>query len=164
MHTHAGDFPKFGRVLLAALLLFFPPSLVRALAQPSLDWAIVDGIGGISANGELAIAATISPEDTTPMSAGNVAVQSLFEPWPAYFTSWPFVPPALRIALATNQVVIRWSAAYPGQQLECAPALLNSGTVWTNVPAAPVNEDGQWTVTLPATGAPRFYRLRLFSD
>jgi len=157
------DTSVFIAACFTALGLALSP-IAHAQPQPKIDWSLVDGIGGISAHGELAIAATISPEDTTQLSMGNVVVQSLFEPWPAYFTSTPFVPPTLQIALATNQVVIRWSVAYVEVQLECAPALLNPGTLWTNVPAAPVNENGQWTVTLPASGTPRFYRLRLFSN
>lgn len=129
-------------------------------AQPSLDWFLIDGIGGVSMDGAVAIVATISPEDSGFMANGTVSFHSVFQPWPGFIFQPPLVQPGLQISFATNHVVIRWPAFFSGYQLECAPALESAGTNWTAVAQPPVTEGAELHLALPANGPARFYRLR----
>lgn len=141
-----------------------PVSCLLALAglahgQPALDWSLIDGIGGVSATGGIAIVATISADDAVFMANGTVSLHSVFQPWP-YFFYQPPARPALQVSLATNHVVLRWPALFSSYQLECASMLEAQGTNWTNVAQPPVTVGNEWQVALPATNLPRFYRLR----
>jgi hypothetical protein len=143
---------------LPALALALVPIITHAQSQPTLDWSLVDGIAGVSQNGEVAVVGTISPEDSGFMANGTVSFHSVFQPWPGS----PGVNPlALQISHATSHITIRWSVLYPSNQIESASSLLGPTTTWTNVAPLPVSENGQWHLVLPADDSPRFFRLRL---
>ena len=137
------------------------PLIAHAQSQPTLDWSLVDGIGGVSMNGDIAVVGTLSPEDSGFMANGTVSFHSVFQPWPGFIYTPPPSTPSLEISLTTNHVLIRWPAFFSAYQLECAPTLLAQGTNWTNVGQTPVTEGEELHVTLPPNGTSRFYRLRL---
>lgn len=148
--------------LFQAFGLALSPVFSQAQTHLSLDWSLVDGVGGISAYGDLAVVGTISPEDSGLLASGPFSIHSVFDPWPGNFT--PFMPPTLRISLATNDVIIRWSDRYPRLQLEQTTTLNEPATNWTDVSETAVLSSFEWHVTVPATNRSRFFRLRLFSD
>lgn len=70
--------------------------------------------------------------------------------------------PLPRLAIAPgagNTVVLSWPDAFPGYTLESRDTVGTPGG-WTVVGTPPVLAGGQYTVTVPAGGASRFYRLR----
>ena len=156
MHTRS-----FIAACLPALGIALSPIIAHAQSQPTLDWSLVDGIGGVSVNGDVAVVGTISPEDSGFMAHGTVSFHSVFQPWPGFIYQPPLVSPTLQISLATNHVVIRWPAFFSAYQLECAPTLASAGTNWTAVAQPPVTEGAELHLTLPANTPSRFYRLRL---
>ena len=151
--------PHFIRCLALAGLLSL--GSLPGHAQPALDWSLVDGIGGVSANGGVAILGTVSAEDANFGSAGGVSIHSVFQPAQIFFPIYHPPPrPVLQITHATNHVVIRWSAFFPSNYLESATHLLGASTTWTNVTTLPVAETNQWQLVLPVDQSTRFFRLR----
>lgn len=73
--------------------------------------------------------------------------------WSLTITTTPVV---LSIAQKQTNSILSWTNAAAGYTLQASPAL--SGT-WTNVNIAPVDVNGFFTVTNPATASRLFYRL-----
>lgn len=70
----------------------------------------------------------------------------------------PVVSPVLTVALSGPQVVLSWPQIATTYHLETTTNLLPQAT-WTAVTNVPVPLNGQDTVTLPASGLQRFFRL-----
>jgi len=66
-------------------------------------------------------------------------------------------PPAISIHPLTNQVLLGWVSGAAGYELEFTTNL--SAPDWQPVGATPVENDGETTLMLPATGAARYFRL-----
>lgn len=141
-------------------------SLTVTHAQPSLDWAMVDGIGGISGNGQIAIVGTVSSEDAGLLiSSGRPSIRSVFDPI-LYYP--PFMAPVLQISLQTNHAIVSWYAGYSSLQLQYASEIAGTNTQWSDVTQAPVFVDfldqhlayAEWHVTMPMTSTARFFRWR----
>jgi hypothetical protein len=81
----------------------------------------------------------------------------------AYFrnlTGLPFsasAPATLKLGLSGNNVVISWTSAEAGLQLQSTGSLLPVN--WQPVGTAPVADGDTYTVTIPLTAEPRFFRL-----
>jgi regulation of enolase protein 1 (concanavalin A-like superfamily) len=81
----------------------------------------------------------------------------------AYFrnlTGLPFsasAPVTLKLGLSGNNVVISWTSAEAGLQLQSTGSLLPVN--WQPVGTAPVADGDTYTVTIPLTAEPRFFRL-----
>lgn len=73
--------------------------------------------------------------------------------------SVPLAEVALGVTLAPPNVVLRWPTNAPGYTLEFTLQLL-AGTVWSPVSLSPMVVDQDFVVTLPATGAGGYFRLR----
>lgn len=75
----------------------------------------------------------------------------------------PFTVPldvvALGVTLVPPNVVLRWPTNAPGYTLEFTLQLV-SGAVWNPVPLPPSVVDEDFVVSLPATGAGGYFRLR----
>jgi hypothetical protein len=66
--------------------------------------------------------------------------------------------PALQITAAGNQITLKWPANATGFNLQSSTTLVPSN--WTAVPGTPTVVDGLNTLTLPATLAQSYYRLK----
>ncbi len=64
--------------------------------------------------------------------------------------------PALTVGLVGGQVKIAWPSGLAGYALQSADQV--TGT-WANDAGAPVEQGGQWVVTVTPSGAGKFYRL-----
>jgi hypothetical protein len=74
----------------------------------------------------------------------------------------PPTAPRLSAQLVSGQVVLSWSANYPGYVVQTAPAVNTSGTAWGTPGLTVTLQDGQCTATDSALGAgPKFYRLTI---
>jgi uncharacterized delta-60 repeat protein len=75
-----------------------------------------------------------------------------------YLTFVAVSPPALRIQLAGNQIVISWPTSAPGFVLQSAPSLLPP-VLWADVSQTPGIVGSDYTVVLPSGTGPQFFRL-----
>ena len=135
--------------LFEAALLFTGMLLVQA--QPyGVDWQSIDGGGGMSTGGMLhRQPAPIGQPDAGTLSGGQFSLQGGF--WPGMIVPSTGETPTLFISRSGDSVVISWSPATAGFQLEATTDL--AGGVWTAAPAGN-------PVTLPITGSAAFYRLK----
>ena len=102
------------------------------------------------AAGTLAFDATVASAGTDLNSANNhvLTTTSVVDPGPV---------PLIYSALKNNQVVLRWAGNAANVTL--LSSVSTSGG-WTPVTNAPVFSNGVSTVTLPADGSIKFFRLR----
>ena len=137
-----------------SLLLFVLAPRVHA-ATLDLPWFTFDGGGQTSSAGSLAVSGTIGQPDTGFSCGGSFTIEGGF--WASQTISLP----RLAIRLAGQNVTLTWpsTAKYSGFVLQETPSL-SPPAVWTPVNAAVVAVNGVNTVTLPASMAARFYRLR----
>jgi uncharacterized repeat protein (TIGR03803 family) len=153
---YEGSYPTSGLVLsgnslygtaLVALFRINPDGSdfteVRHFDGPS-DGAWLWGPVTISAN-------TIYGTASAGGSTGNGTVFSITLPLPP-------TPPSLSITRSGANVVLRWPTNSPGFTLKSATNLV-SPIVWTTASPAPVVVNGQNTVTNPASGMQKYYRL-----
>lgn len=75
-----------------------------------------------------------------------------------YFTQ-PTTGPKLTVNRSANTLTISWPDTATGFDLESS-LTLGAGAVWTKVTEPVVPANGQNTVTVPTTGATRYFRLR----
>jgi hypothetical protein len=121
-----------------------------AAAQPyPIDWSTLDGGGGTSTGGAYSVSGTIGQPDAGMMSGGNFSLSGGF--WPGIIVSSTGEAPTLFIQQAGDSVILSWSPATAGFELEATTAL--GGDVWAAAPAGN-------PVTLPITGPAQFYRLK----
>lgn len=121
-------------------------------AQYSISWHTIDGGGGTSAGGLYTISGTIGQPDAGPVMAnGPYAITGGFWALPVVVQT-PGAPTLTIAPAAPGQATISWTPATPGFILQESTTL--SPADWTNSPSGATNP-----VTVPATGATRFYRL-----
>ena len=131
-------------------ILFFS-LLIPGLSQAqnySLGWYQISGGGGSSTGGTYQVSGTLGQPDAGQMSGGEFSVSGGF--WPGIMVPFSGQAPTLFIQWSGDSVIVSWSPATAGFQLEATTDL--TGAVWT---AAPIGNP----VTLPITGAAQFFRL-----
>ena len=117
--------------------------------QYSMDWSTADGGGGTSAGGVYAVTVTIGQPDAGSMSGGSFSLQGGF--WPGIIVLSNGEAPTVFIQLSGDSVVISWSPATAGFELEVTADL--AGAVWTATPTGN-------PVTILNSGPAKFYRLK----
>jgi hypothetical protein len=65
--------------------------------------------------------------------------------------------PELSVRLSPGNIILGWTAALPGFQLQSSPDLVPGH--WGNVPIQPVTQGPVRTVTVPSGAVPQFFRL-----
>jgi hypothetical protein len=68
-------------------------------------------------------------------------------------------PPAISFAPSTQNLALGWPAWASNYVLQATDTLLSGPNTWTNLTVNPTLTNDQFTVTLPVTGATKFYRL-----
>jgi hypothetical protein len=71
-------------------------------------------------------------------------------------------PPTLEIQRAAGSVTLSWPDTFQDWILESSPLFVSESSWQTvrQVPQAPLQGGGKWTVTVDETGGQQFYRLR----
>ncbi len=92
------------------------------------------------------------------VSATAQTVSSSFTPGTIVVGPAVVSGPPLSIVPSSGNVVIYWSAAEPGYELQASEA--PAGSSWSNVGVTPLEIGGQKIVTLPGTSSARYFRLR----
>jgi hypothetical protein len=144
-------------VALAGLLLL----PVRLDAQFALDWFTIDGGGGTSAGGAYSISGTIGQPDAGSMSGGSFALVGGF--WGVFSAIQTPGAPLLSIEpLDGSNVRVFWLLPANGFVLDETPALAGPPVpiAWSQVSFPYQTNASQISITVPASGGNRFYRLR----
>ena len=133
----------------AAALAVFTGS---AFAQYAVDWHTVDGGGGTSTGGVYAVSGTIGQPDAslTTLAGGPYTLNGGF--WSFHAVQTPGAPYLSIVPAGPGTATISWDPDPPGWVLQEISSLME--TNWTDSPSGATN-----SVTVPATGALRFYRL-----
>jgi len=123
-----------------------------------LSWSTIDGGGGTSGGGRFALRGAIGQPDAGTLSGGNFKLEGGF--WSAISLVQKPGAPILKIKLIDGgRAVISWPVNVTGFTLEECPAL-NSG-VWNATPQSIVDTATEHTVTVPASGLIRCFRLKI---
>lgn len=128
----------------------------------NLNWDTIDSGGGTSVGGDYSVGGTIGQPDGGAMNGGSFQLSGGF--WPV--TRSRERTPQLRILLASPftppninaRVTLAWPFPSPSYQLEAASS--PAEPAWAVVANAPSVVDGEYRVTLEATGVARMFRLR----
>ena len=144
-------------VALAGLLLL----PVRLDAQLALDWFTIDGGGGTSVGGAYSISGTIGEPDAGSMSGGSFALVGGF--WGVISVIQTPGAPLLNIeSLGDGNVRVFWLLPASGFVLDETPVLAGppAPIAWSQVSFPYQTNATQISITVPATGRNKFYRLR----
>jgi len=125
------------------LLFDFPPPAPAGISNAPASLSVFNNT---DANGTWGLYVV---DDTSPHDG------SISGGWTLTITTIPVV---LSIAPAGTNVVLSWTNAAPGYTLQTTPSVVPP-VVWTNAAPSPVIVSGRYTVTNPASGTARFYRL-----
>jgi hypothetical protein len=137
-----------------AALAILPPTFGAEAFR--LDWSTVDGGGGISRGGEFSLAGTIGQADAAVARGGGFVVESGY--WQGVSIERTAGAPVLKIGLTPGgQVILSWPLNSAGFVLEQTSAL---GTTWMPTLRPILDTATEHTVTVPASGPLRCYRLR----
>jgi hypothetical protein len=145
-------FVRLGFVMVAGLMM----ALVAWSAPDSPSRSIASG-GGTSSGGSFVISGTIGQADAGLVSGGAFAVEGGF--WGGAYAVQSIGAPFLSVAGVGTNALFTWPDANGSFVLESASSL-TAPVTWSLVPNAPVDLNGQRSVTLPGTSGIRFYRLR----
>ncbi len=135
-------------------LVVLPPA-IRADAL-RLGWFTTDGGDGISRGGEFSLAGTVGQPEAGVARGGEFKVESGY--WRGVHIDQSPGALQLRIRLRPDgNVVLAWPVGVAGFVLEqCSMP----GTTWTPTLRPVLDTAAEHTVTVPATGPMRCYRLR----
>lgn len=141
------------KLLLRKETLVFVCALFTASARAqnySIDWFTIDGGGGTSSGGSYALSGTIGQPDASAMTGGDFVLTGGF--WSVGAIDLPAIP-KLFITHSGADAIISWTPGTPGFVLQGNGGLI--ATSWADAPSGSTNP-----VSVPASAAARFYRLR----
>ena len=144
-------------LLAAAPILALAASTLAQSGGPyDLSWSTIDGGGGTSSGGQLQLSGTIGQPDAGRLTGGRFQLEGGF--WSGFTVHQTAGAPILKIKLLANgQAVLSWPVAVTGFTLEeCTN--LNNGA-WLATPQSVVDTVAEHTVTVPASGLIKCYRL-----
>jgi hypothetical protein len=143
-------------VLCLAFGLFAAKAQAQSGSQFELSWSTIDGGGGASSGGQFVVNGTIGQPDAGTLSGGNFKVEGGF--WSGVQVLQVEGAPVLRIKLKGKNAVVSWPLNVIGFSLEETPSLTTP--VWTSTPQAVVDTATEHTVTVPAVGIIKCFRLK----
>jgi hypothetical protein len=121
-----------------------------------LSWWTVDGGGGASTGGQFTLSGTAGQPDAGTLAGGRFKLEGGF--WSALQVLQTPGAPILKIKLLGSNAVISWPLSVTGFTLEETAALASG--VWNPTPQSTVDTATEHTVTIPAFGAIKCYRLK----
>lgn len=141
-----------GILTLASLFI----AVTDSAAALEIPWSTIDGGGATSSGGTFAISGTIGQPDAGVSTSGNFSVQGGF--WNE-FTAGTESTPRLSIVKSGANVLISWPRPATGFLLEWSPAVEATG-LWNAVGFPYATGTTHISRSEPATGGPRYYRLK----
>jgi hypothetical protein len=122
----------------------------------AVDWFRIDGGGGTTAGGPYSLSGTIGQPDAGQMSGGNYTLDEGL--WSILATAQSPPAPSLTIRQAGANITLSWPSPSTGFVLEQSSVLAPAS--WSTVSPTPADDGVIRSVTLPASGGTRFFRLR----
>jgi len=146
-----------GAVFVAGTL-FNTLSHAQSGGQFALTWSTIDGGGGTSIGGQFTLNGTIGQPDAGALTGGNFKLEGGF--WSGITVQQKLGAPILRIQLLGNgQAIISWPVSVSGFVLE-ETTNASQGYSWSATPQSVVDTATEHTVTVPAMGLMKCYRLK----
>lgn len=147
----------FSKFFATAFLCVLPfVSQAQSGGQFDLSWSTIDGGGGASSGGPFAVNGTIGQPDAGTLSGGNFIIEGGF--WSAVQVIQVVGAPILKIKLVGTNAIVSWPITVTGFTLEETPSLKTP--VWTSTPQSIVDSATEHTVTIPAVGVVKCFRLK----
>ena len=145
-------------VLSAALALLWLASFSARAQSFAIDWFSIDGGGGTSAGGVFSLSGTIGQPDAGTLTGDNFTLEGGF--WSGITLLQAPGAPILKIKLiAGAMAVISWPASVTGFTLE-ETATVAQPNSWSPTLQSVVDTATEHTVTVPAAGVIKCYRLK----
>ena len=149
------------RHLLALSMLGLLLPITHARAQSGgkydLSWSTLDGGGGTSSGGQFSVRGTIGQPDAGTLAGGQFKITGGF--WSGVSVVQMPGSPLLKIKMLPNgQALISWPVGVSGFILQEAAAV--SGSPWSTTPQAIIDTATEHTVTVPAAGMMKVFRLK----
>ena len=154
--------PNLCKRLLSASVLCLALGLFAAIAQAQsggqfeLSWSTIDGGGGNSSGGQFVLNGTIGQPDAGTLTGGNFKLEGGF--WSGVQVLQVAGAPVLRIKLVGTNAVVSWPLNVTGFTLQETPSL--TAPNWTSTPHKIVDTATEHTVTVPAAGIIKCFRLK----
>jgi len=145
---------------LGAMMLVALPTIARAQSAGPFDlsWSTIDPGGGTSAAGQFELTGTIGQPDAAlaSLTGGPFSLTGGF--WSSLSVVQTPGAPFLKIKLIGANAVLSWPLNTSGFFLQETPSL--SPPVWISTPQPIVDTATEHTVTLPAAGLMKCFRLK----
>jgi hypothetical protein len=138
-----------------AFLAIGSPMVTRA-QNYDLSWFTIDGGGGVSSGGAYSLSGTIGQPDAGHLSGNGFSIDGGF--WGFFAPVQPESPPILTIARSNSFVVISWPQFAGAFRLQNNTNLASING-WVASSHSTSTNNGQISVTIPATTGKQFYRL-----
>ncbi|MCU0857128.1 MAG: hypothetical protein MUC65_01825 [Pontiellaceae bacterium] len=142
----------------AVCALYFTLSLCVQAQSNAINWFEVSGGGGTSTNGGYSLSGTIGQADAGTLSGGGFTLEGGF--WSGAVALQTPGAPTLTIQVVGSSVILSWPLTADGWALRESPALAGTGVSWNLSPQACTTNANTISVTVPAPGGVKFYRLQ----
>lgn len=124
--------------------------------QFALISSTIDGGGGTSSGGQFTVSGTIGQPDAGTLSGGKFILEGGF--WTGVTVVQTPGAPVLKIKFIGGNAILSWPIDVTGYSLEEATSL--AGVSWLSTPQSVVDAAGEHTVTVPANGVIKVFRLK----
>lgn len=143
----------------AASFVFVATGHAQSGGPYHLSWSTLGGGGGISRGGQFAMSGSVQPEAGT-LSGGKFKIEGGFWSGITLIESTGTDGPLLKIRLTRGGLaVLSWPLSASDYILEEAAGAVPP-TRWSRAPQAVVETATEYTVTVPAAGVMKYYRLK----
>ena len=142
----------------AALVLAAFTSRAQSGGPFDLSWSTIDNGGGSSKGGQFSLSGTIGQPDAGVLTGGNFKLEGGF--WSGITVQQTSGAPILKIKLIGGGLaLLSWPVSVTGFTLEETLTVAQPNN-WNATPQSVVDTATEHTVTVPAIGVIKCYRLR----
>ena len=147
---------SFSLLCLAGLCLAGTTS-AQSGGQFDLSWSTIDGGGGTSSGGQFQLSGTIGQPDAGVLAGGQFKLEGGF--WSSLTLLQTPGAPVLKIRLLSpEKAIISWPLNATGFTLE--ECTMYGKGAWNATPESLVDTPTEHTITVPAAGLIKCYRLK----
>jgi hypothetical protein len=158
MKTNSFPLSIIPAVLFGAAATLATTARAQSGGQFDLSWSTIDAGGGTSSGGQFELSGTIGQPEAGVLNGGQFKLEGGF--WSGITLVQTPGAPVLKITLASEgKAVISWPASVEGFLLEETATVANPKT-WKATPQPIIDTATEHTVSVPAIGTIKCYRLR----
>jgi hypothetical protein len=143
-------------ILCLSISFLATASRAQSGGQFDLSWSTIDGGGGTSSGGQFVVNGTIGQPDAGTLTGGNFKLEGGF--WSGVQVLQVAGAPILRIKLVGTNAIVSWPLNVTGFTVQETPSL--TAPNWTSTPHKVVDTATEHTVTVPAAGIIKSFRLK----